>query len=190
MNCRLSPSSRLLFPAAMSVFLSLTACSPPKPETFLPTIQQEGQVFIDALRSRDEVVAASMMPAGYLKLIDGRVEEYLNFRINAVREKSFAIKSATVGIPQVPQDIDGLFVSFVPVRSKLQYDDGGNIGRTRLFGPTSITLSSYLVAVSSNKGKTWKFFESEEERGIIDKVLPETVGKLIIPAELADAVAD
>lgn len=176
--------------AALAILAILSACSPPKPETFLPIIQKEGQVFVDALRSENEAVVSSMMPVSYLKLIDGEVGAYLKLRANGARANSFVITSAAVGVPQIPQNIDGMLVSFVPVRTKLKYDDGGNIGRTRLFGPTSITMSSYLVAISSNKGKLWKFFESEGERSTIDKILPETVGKLIIPAKLADAVAD
>lgn len=169
-----------------TLLLALAACSPPKPETLIPKIQQEAQVFVDALVSGNEEVVATKLPAGYLKLIDGQVGEYMNVRGNSFRQASFVIKSSTIGIPQVPQMIESTFVSFVPVRTLLKYDDGGNFGEIRIFGPTSVTMLSHLVAVSLNKGKTWKFFEPED-RAIIDTVLPSTVGKLVIPAKLVDA---
>jgi len=81
-----------------------------------------------------------------------------------------------------------MLISFVPATSQAEYDDGGSIGQTRLFGPTSITISTYLVAVSSDKGKIWTFFEAEPDRSTIDRALPSTVGKLVIPAKLVNAI--
>lgn len=116
--------------------------------------------------------------------------EYLKIRENGVCANSSTVVSASGGVPQIPQNIYGIYVAFMPARSKSKYDDGGNIGRSCLFGLTSISLSTYLVAVSTDKGKTWEFFESEADRGVIDKVLPETVGKLIVPAKLANAIVE
>ncbi len=168
--------------------MSLASCSPPMPETFIPKIQQEGEIFLNAISSGNEAVAARMMPPGYLKLIDGEVAAYLRKRTNGFRKSNFALTRASVGIPQVPQSVDDMLISFVPATSQAEYDDGGSIGQTRLFGPTSITISTYLVAVSSDKGKIWTFFEAEPDRSTIDRALPSTVGKLVIPAKLVNAI--
>lgn len=130
------------------------------------------------------------MSGRWLKLIAAHEDEYLKIRENGVCANSSAFVSASGGVPQIPQNIYGIFVAFMPARSKSKYDDGGNIGRFSLFGLTSISLSTYLVAVSTDKRKKWKSFESEADRRVIDKVLPETVGKLIVPAKLADAFAE
>jgi len=174
--------------SAAILVMSLASCSPPKPETFIPKIQQEGEIFLNAISSGNEAVASRLMPPGYLKIIDGEVGAYLRKRTNGFRENSFAITGASVGVPQVPQSVDGMLISFVPATSQAEYDDGGSIGQTRLFGPTSITISTYLVAVSSDKGKTWAFFEAEPDRSTIDLALPSTIGKLVIPAKLVNAI--
>jgi hypothetical protein len=46
-------------------------------------------------------------------------------------------------------------------------------------------MITHLVAVSSDKGKTWRFFEPTE-RSIIEEALPQAAGKLLIPAKLVE----
>jgi hypothetical protein len=168
-------------------FLALgTSCSQPNPESFIPKIQQEGQAFVDAMNRMDEETTAAMMPAEFLKEINGEVWSYISMRRQGVQKSNFKIVSATVGIPPTPEIADDFMVAFVPVRTVLAYDDGGDIGKMRLFGPTSATVTTHLVATSSNKGRDWRFFESTEDRSLIDKLLPGTVGKIIIPDPLVD----
>lgn len=193
----------------MAVILTVAACTP-KPETLVPQIQRESQEFLNALSSGNveearvrilDIVRTQM--ADLVKSLpkprngDGSeiattfsdaelVELLLKLRNSPFDDNRFVIRSATVGIPSSPQFVNGVFVSFVPARTIARYDDGGNAMKMRLFGPTSITLDSHIVAVSKDKGKTWKFFEAPEDPAKIDKFIPETAAKLVIPARLTE----
>ena len=191
----------------IAVALALAACTP-KPETLVPQIQRESQEFLKAISSSNveethkrllSSVRKEISDLAELAIKQGDksiskvpsdteiVEILLKIRNSAFSQNSFVIHSATVGVPGVPQFVNGVFVSFVPVRTIARYDDGGNIGKMRLFGPTSITMDSHIVAVSKDKGKTWKFFEADQDPARIDKLIPETAGKLVIPSPLIEA---
>lgn len=189
-----------------AVLFALAACTP-KPETFVPQIQRESQEFLKAISSSNvEEAQKRLLPSVYKEISDSiklaikqgdqgitelpsdkEIVEVILVQRNApFRRDSFVIHSAIVGVPGVPQIANGVLVSFVPARTVARYDDGGNIGKMRLFGPTSITIDSYIVAVSKDKGKTWKFFEASEDPSLVDKRIPETSGKLVIPARLIE----
>ena len=193
--------------ALIAAPIVLAACTP-KPETFVPQIQRESQEFLKAISSSNVEETQKRLLSSVRKEISDLaelaikqgdksiskvpsdteiVEILLKIRNTPFSQNSFVIRSATVGVPGVPQLVNGVFVSFVPARTIARYDDGGNIGKMRLFGPTSITIDSHIVAVSKDKGKTWKFFEANEDPAHIDKLIPETAGKLVIPARLIEA---
>jgi len=172
---------------------STPAASPASPsvesivgESFLPKIQAESQKFAEVLTGRDEAEVAKRMLPSVLKSLNPNLGLYLRQRLQPIYDQSFKVQSVAADVPQPPQLAGDLMVSFVPVRTLFTYDDGGNLGRQRLFGPTSVTLTSHLVAVSSDKGKTWKFFEPAE-RSNIEEALPQAAGKLLIPAKLLEA---
>lgn len=193
--------------ALIAMPIVLAACTP-KPETLIPQIQRESQEFLKAISSSNveetqkrllSSVCKEISDVVQLAINQGNsgikealsdteiVEGLLKIRNSPFRQNSFVIRTATVGVPGVPQFVNGVFVSFVPARTIARYDDGGNIGKTRIFGPTSITIDSHIVAVSKDKGKTWKFFEADQDPAHIDKLIPETAGKLVIPARLIEA---
>ena len=155
-------------------------------ETFLPKIQAEGQKFAEVLTGRDENEVAKRMLPSVLKTLESNLGFYLRQRLQPIYDQSFKVRSVAADVPKTPQLVGDFMVSFVPVRTLFTYDDGGDLGRQRLFGPTSLTLTSHLVAVSSDKGKTWKFFEPTD-RSNIDAALPQAAGKLLIPAKLLEA---
>jgi len=160
------------------------------PETLIPQIQRESQDFLTALSSGDVEEIKPRLLASFRKQIDDRVDLWLELRKAPFRDNGFAIRSATVGVPGTPQFINGVFVSFVPARTIARYDDGGDFRKMRIFGPRSVTLNSHLVAVSKDKGKTWKFFEADQDLAQIDKLIPETASKLVIPAKLIEATPE
>ncbi len=191
----------------IAVILTVAACTP-KPETLVPQIQRESEEFLKAITSSNVEETQKRLLSSVCKEISDLVqlviekggsgitevpsdteivEELLKRRNTPFRQNSFVIRSATVGVPSTPQFVNGVFVSFIPARTIARYDDGGNIGKMRLFGPTSITMDSHIVAVSKDKGKTWKFFEADQDPARIDKLIPETAGKLVIPARLIEA---
>ena len=191
----------------IAVILTVAACTP-KPETLVPQIQRESEEFLKAITSSNVEETQKRLLSSVCKEISDLVqlviekggsgitevpsdteivEELLKRRNTPFRQNSFVIRSATVGVPSTPQFVNGVFVSFIPARTIARYDDGGNIGKMRLFGPTSITMDSHIVAVSKDKGKTWKFFEADQDPPRIDKIIPETAGTLVIPARLIEA---
>jgi len=163
----------------------LAACSEANPAKFVPRIQKEAQDYLVALNAGDEPVVAGRSPAKFLKLINGEVGQYLSRRNNGIRQSGFVIMSAAAGTPGTPQRAGGLLVSFVPVVTQMRYDDGGDFRKMRVFGPTALKLSNYLAALSHDRGRTWKFFEAEDES--ITAVLSDVKGKILIPSPLADA---
>ena len=190
----------------IAVILTVAACTP-KPETLVPQIQRESEEFLKAITSSNVEETQKRLLSSVCKEISDLVqlviekggsgitevpsdteivEELLKRRNTPFRQNSFVIRSATVGVPSTPQFVNGVFVSFIPARTIARYDDGGNIGKMRLFGPTSITMDSHIVAVSKDKGKTWKFFEADQDPARIDKLIPETASKLVVPARLIE----
>lgn len=177
---------------AIALATVLVACKP-KPETLVPQIQQEAQNFLNALSTANEREVKQQIYPDFASIVPGGVAAYLKTRVkslNALRSNGFAMKSANVGVPEVPQIANGYYVAFVPAKMHFLPDNGGNIGQTRLFGPNSLTLHSYVVAVSTNKGRTWRFFEPQDTREIIDKTLPKVAAKLVIPGELIKMTKD
>ena len=193
--------------ALIAMPIVLAACTP-KPETLIPQIQRESQEFLKAISSSNIEETQKRLLPGVCKEIseiaqlvikqgdagiseiptDAQILEWLLQQRNTpFRQNSFVISSATVGVPGTPQFVNGIFVSFVPARTIARYDDGGNVAKMRLFGPKSFTLDSHIVAVSKDKGKTWKFFEADQDPARIDKLIPETAGKLVVPARLIEA---
>ena len=194
----------------IAVALAVASCTP-KPETFIPQIQRESQEFLKALASGNveetqKLLLNSMRSemANVAKLLSEKlkaggisapdqfsdaelVELLLKIRNGTLKDAGFVIHSANVGVPGVPQVVNGVYVSFVPARTVARYDDGGNVMKMRIFGPTSVTVDSHIVAVSKDKGKTWKYFEASDDPASIDKFIPETAGKLVIPSPLMEA---
>ena len=178
------PKSQLIpaVASALALVLAAPSCSP-KPESLIPKIQQESQHFQDSVDSLDVNVAGEKMHPLYKKLHDDDVAMVLKCGITqTLKKEGYELKSTNVGIPQIPQVVDGTIVSFVPVRKT--YDDGWNTAKVLILGLTSITVDAYLVATSTNKGKSWTFFETTPKRDLIDKVLPDLAGKLVIPPVL------
>lgn len=170
------------------IALILGACAP-KPETMVPKIQKESQEFLDAMNSCNVDETKRLLNTKLAEKwgAEMKMQEWLKLRKQALHSNGFAFQYAQVGIPGVPQFAAGKYVSFVPVRTSLVADDGGNIGQMRLFGPRSVTVESYLVAVSPNNGKTWTFFEAGENRALTDELLPGIADKLIFPATMIQA---
>ena len=168
------------------IALLMGACTP-KPETMVPKIQMESQIFLDAINTCNADVATKMLNENLVAAIKMKMGDWLKMRKQGYRTNGFAFQSAMVGIPEKPQLAGGKYVSFVPVRTTVVADDGGNIGQMRIFGPNSVTIESYLVAVSDNKGNSWKFFEAGESRQLSAELLPGIAEKLVFPAQMIKA---
>jgi hypothetical protein len=175
----------LLLVAAMS----LLACTP-DPQSMLPKVQSQAEQYLKGLHEQDASLVQKFIHPALLSLFDGRVEELLSARNNGfmpLTNQGFRLVSTRVGEPQSPQKAEKFYVSFVPFRTTFLYDDGGNIGKMRLFGPTRIDLTMYLAAISSDSGKSWKFFEVGEDKILMDEILPGLSEKLVFPSELVRA---
>jgi hypothetical protein len=119
-------------------------------ETILPKIQAESQRFAEVMTAGDVSEVAKRMLPSVLKSLDSDLGQYLRQRLKSAYDQSFKVRSVSADVPQAPQLVGDLMVSFVPIRTYFTYDDGGKIGKQRIFGPTSVTLIT--VAHRDNRG--------------------------------------
>lgn len=168
----------------VSMFWS-SGCSP-KPEALIPKIQLESQAFVNALNTGNADQASKMLYDKLVKLIPMPLEEWLQMRLKGYNSNGYRFESAQVGVPQLPQESGGCLVSFVPVQTRMVPDESLHPSQMRLFGPRSINLATYVVAVSENKGKTWTFFEAGENRQLADALLADISKNLVFPGRMAE----
>jgi hypothetical protein len=173
----------VVVPLLVVAFFS--ACSP-KPETLIPKIQQESQIFVDALNNCNEEQAAKKLHKSLVDNIPMPLKEWLKLRVQGFNGRGYRFDSAQIGVPQLPQFAAGHLVSFVPVRTTVVLDDRLHPSQMPLFGPTSITMATFLVAVSNDQGRSWTFFEAGENRSLADALLPDIAPNLVFPGRLVD----
>ena len=169
---------------AMVIAVSVAGCSP-KPETLVPAIQKESQQFLDALNRGDEEHITSKLHKNLREKITIPLGEWLTLRARGYNSNGYRLNSAEVGVPQPPQQAGNVLVSFVPVAATVVPDENVHPSQMRLFGPRSITVNSYLVAVSDDRGRNWTFFEAGENRQLTEALLPEAASSLVFPGRMA-----
>lgn len=155
-------------------------------DEFLPKIQSEAQEFAEALTQEDNQAVMEKMYSSVAEDIGDDLDDYLAGRLAGIYEQGFKAFSLECGRPETPQKVGKLLISFCPVTTVFNYDDGGHPGNQRIFGTKTIIMTTHLVAVSSNKGKAWSYFEATKP-DIVEAYLPEAKGKLLIPSPLIDA---
>jgi len=162
-----------------------SGAAPSTPQAMIAQIQHDGQQFVNAINANNVAETTKWLSKSYKeKAISGQVEAYLRQRSQHLKNSKSVLDSASVGVPGLPQSVGGTYVSFVPVRMVYVPAPVKRFGDTILFAPKSVTLDCYLVATSTDSGKTWGFFEAEVDRSITEMVLPEIAPGLVFPAHL------
>ena len=109
----------------------------------------------------------------------------MSIRKDSHQKIGLVIISTTVSDPWDPQMIGNQVVAFVPILSEVRFEQRDDLTQSWNPQPKAGTIGSYLVAMSDDKGRTWKFFEALPAS--IEALLPGAKGKLVMPDKLIDS---
>jgi hypothetical protein len=144
------------------------------PDTQSGVVKQKAQEFGQALIKGDFAKAVDLT---YPKLVEERggrdkLIASLEMSTKLLKNQGFVLQSAEADEPgEFLTEGENTFV-IVPTTNAMRAPGGGTVG-----GKT------YLLGISSDKGKTWRFMQGTElsNRGLRAKVLPKLPAKLKLP---------
>jgi hypothetical protein len=148
-----------------------------KPDTRLETAVQQAKKSSEAAIKSDAATLVDLMPNKLIEESGGREKmvENVTKSFEIMKQQGMTIASAKVGQPDKLHKGGSVLYCLIPQSVVI------NIGKSAAAGEGTLSSDSYLLAMSDDEGKNWKFIDISPGEQAIRGMFPELPDTLKFP---------